>query len=56
MSLTVLAIGYVLLAVAELAPKFIKDENKASTVAFFCAFISLILFVSSLVNNTYFNQ
>ncbi len=56
MSLTVLAIGYVLLAVAELAPKFIKDEDKASTVAFFCAVISLVLFVSALVNDNYFNQ
>lgn len=55
MTLTVLAIGYVLMAVGELAPKFCKREQDAETVAFFCAVISLVIFASALVNNTYFN-
>ena len=55
MSLTVLAIGYILMAVGELAPKFCKREEDAQTVAFFCGLVSLIIFAAALVTNTHFN-
>lgn len=55
MSLTVLAFGYVLMALGELSPKFFKKQEHAETFSFFCALISLVIFASALVNNTYFN-
>jgi hypothetical protein len=42
--LITLAIGYILLALSEILPKYIKDEDNASTVSFLLALISLIIF------------
>ncbi len=51
MSLTLLAIGWLLLAAAEIAPKFIKDEDKAGAVAFIFAAISFIIFAASFITS-----
>jgi hypothetical protein len=51
MNFTVLAIGWLLLAAAEIAPKFIKDEDKAGSVAFVLGLISFIIFAVSLVSS-----
>jgi hypothetical protein len=52
MSLTLLAIGWLLLAAAEIAPKFIKDEDKAGSVAFIFASIAFIIFATSLITSS----
>jgi hypothetical protein len=49
MNLTMLAIGWLLLAAAEIAPKFIKDEDKAGAVAFVLGAIAFIIFSTSLI-------
>lgn len=52
MSLTVLAIGYISLAIGELAPKMFKKEDDAATFSFFCAVLSLIFFISALIKGS----
>jgi len=51
--LITLAIGYILLALAEILPKFIKDKDKGSTVSFFLALISLIIFAVIMFRSYY---
>lgn len=50
MNLIALSIGYIFLALAEILPKFIKDKDKGSFVAFCLAIVSLIIFVVTLIN------
>jgi hypothetical protein len=49
MNLTMLAIGWLLLAAAEIAPKFIKDEDQAEWLAFWLGAISFVIFSTSLI-------
>jgi hypothetical protein len=44
-----LAIGYILLALAEILPKFIKDEETGDFVSFVLASVSFFIFVITLI-------
>lgn len=54
MNLTLLAIGWLLLAAGDIAPKFIKDEDQASWLSFWLASIAFVIFASGLIAS--FNQ
>jgi hypothetical protein len=48
MNFTLLAIGWLLLAMADLTPKIIKDEEQADWLSFWLAAIAFVIFASGL--------
>jgi hypothetical protein len=50
MYLLELSIGYILLALAEILPKYIKDEDTGDIVSFILASIAFLIFLMSLIN------
>jgi hypothetical protein len=46
-----LAIGYILLAISEIIPRFIKDEEKSSSISILLASISFLIFLNFLIFN-----
>lgn len=56
MTLTTLAIGYLLLAAAELAPRFMKNKENAGLISFALALLSLAIFAASLLDTIYPKQ